>query len=400
MISQNWLDHNLPDLIRMRRDVHANPEIGMQEFRTANIVYNQLVAAKIDVVREIGVTGVVGTITGTLPGPTIGLRADMDALPIVEKAMLPYASTNGLMHACGHDGHTTMLLAAGKWLQENRDFAGKVHLIFQPAEEGLGGAKAMIEDGLFDRFPCDMIFGMHTTAGMPVGAFGIRDGAMLAASNHWWVRFRGRGGHGGVGPHLSQDITYAQAHFTLGLQGIVGRNVPPLETVVLSVGHISAGSPGSFSVIPTESLICGTARCFSEEMRDVLERRIREVAEGTAQTWGCSAEVAFKRLMPPLVNNRQCYDIALAAARQVADADSMVNPALNMSTGAEDFAEMMLHVPGAFIRIGNGAAPDGSFHATHTPQFDFNDDIIGLGARYWVAVVNHSAQHMHGNGAQ
>lgn len=394
MISQNWLDCHLPDLVAIRRDLHANPEIGLKEFRTAQIVFDQLVAADIEAERGIGVTGVVGTVRGSRPGPTIGLRADMDALPIVEQAPLPYASTNGLMHACGHDGHTTMLLAAGKWLQETRDFAGTVHLIFQPAEEGLGGAKAMIADGLFDRFPCDMIFGMHTTAGMPVGAFGLRDGAMMAASNHWWVRFRGRGGHGGVGPHLSQDITYAQAHFTLGLQGIVGRNVPPLEPVVLSVGHISAGSPGSFSVIPTESLICGTARCFSEEMRDTIERRIREVAEGTAQTWGCTAEVEFKRLMPPLVNDRRCYDIALAAARHVADVDSQVNPVLNMSTGAEDFAEMMVHVPGAFIRIGNGAAPDGTFHATHTPQFDFNDDIIELGANYWVAVVDQASKSM------
>lgn len=255
----------------------------------------------------------------------------------------------------------------------------------------------MIRDGLFERFPCDMIFGLHTTAGMPVGRFGIRDGAMLAGASEWRVIFRGRGGHGGVGPHLSQDITYASAHFIIGLQGIVGRNIAPLETAVLSVGHIGAGSPNSFNVVPSELVICGTARCFSEQTGATLEQRLREVAEGTAQTWGSMVETHFRSLMPPLINDRSCYEIALATAHEIAAEESLVNPELGQSTGAEDFATMMLVVPGAFMRIGNGVLADGTFHATHTPKFDFNDDIIGLGANYWVSLVHMAARSVQQN---
>ncbi|MAM13997.1 MAG: amidohydrolase [Rhizobiaceae bacterium] len=397
MISKDWFDQNLPEMVAIRQDLHAHPEIGLKEFRTSQIVYDQLVAAGVEAEREIGVTGVVGTIKGDRPGPTIGLRADMDALPIVEQTDVPYASTNGLMHACGHDGHTTMLLTAARWLSANRDFAGTVHLIFQPAEEGRGGAQAMLKDGLFERFPCDMIFGLHTTAGMPVGRFGIRDGAMLAAADQWKVIFRGRGGHGGVNPHLSEDITHASAHFVLGLQGIVGRNVAPLETAVLSVGHIGAGTPDSFNVVPSELLICGTARCFSEEVHDHLEKRVRELAEGTAKIWGCTAEVDFKGLMPPLINDHACYEIALATAQASADDESLVNPELGKSTGAEDFAWMMREIPGAFMRIGNGVEADGTFYGTHTPKFNFNDDIIGLGADYWVTLVHKAAERVQSN---
>jgi len=395
MIPQDWLDRNLPEMIEIRRDLHANPELGLEEIRTSQIVLAQLESAGIDAECTIGKTGVVGTIRGGKPGPAIGLRADMDALDIVEETGLSYASQNGRMHACGHDGHTTMLLTAGRWLSENRDFSGTVHLIFQPAEEGRGGADAMIRDGLFERFPCDAIFGLHNTPGMPVGAFGIRDGAMMASAGKWEAVFKGKGGHGGVTPHLTQDVTYAAAHFILALQGIVGRNVPPIETAVLSVGHIGAGSAEAFNVVPSTLAICGTMRCYSSDVGNTLMQRLRETAEAAAAMSGCQVHIKGEVCMPALVNDQRCYEIALAAARAIASQD-LVEAELKPTTGSEDFASMMQIVPGAFMRIGNGVETDGTFHAVHTPKYDFNDEIIGLGARYWVSVVHEAMQRLAG----
>jgi amidohydrolase len=387
---RQWLETHHPEFTAIRRDIHAHPELGLEEVRTASLVANKLREWGVTVTEGVGGTGVVGTIVGRRAGQrAIGLRADMDALAIHEQTGAPYASTvAGRMHACGHDGHTTMLLGAARYLAEHPDFGGTLHLIFQPAEEGRGGALAMLADGLFDRFPCDAIYGLHNTAGMPVGTFASCVGPMLASADSWSVVFRGVGGHGGLAPHLSTDITYAQAHFVLGLQGIVGRNVAPLDTAVLSVGYIAGGSVDSPNVIPAELVIAGTARSYSEQVRTLLERRLVELAESTASTWGCRAEAEYVRGPSALINQAEQTQVGLAAAASIVGADR-VNGSIRPTTGGEDFAEMLRFRPGAFMRIGNGVAADGSYNAPHTPKYDFNDEIIPDGIAYWTNIVRH-----------
>ena len=385
---RQWLAAHHDEFTAIRRDIHAHPELGLEETRTAALVAAKLREWGVPVTDHVGGTGVVGTITGRRPGQrAIGLRADMDALAIHEETGAPYASTApGKMHACGHDGHTTMLLGAARYLAEHPDFGGTVHLIFQPAEEGRGGALAMLRDGLFDRFPCDAIYGLHNTAGMPVGHFASCPGPMLASADGWRVTFRGVGGHGGLAPHLSTDITYAQAHFVLGLQGIVGRNVAPLDTAVISVGYIAGGAPESTNVVPSELVVAGTARSYAPEVRDLIERRIAELAASTASAWGCRAEAEYRRGPSALINQPEQTQVALDAAAAVVG-KQRVNPALRPTTGGEDFSEMLHVKPGAFMRIGNGVADDGSFNAPHTPKYDFNDAIIPDGIAYWTNIV-------------
>lgn len=384
-----WLDQHHAEFTAIRRDIHAHPELGLEEHRTAALVAGKLREWGVEVTVGVGGTGVVGVIRGRRPGQgAIGLRADMDALALIEETGLPYASQNpGRMHACGHDGHTTMLLGAARYLAENPDFAGSVNLIFQPAEEGRGGALAMLKDGLFARFPCDAIYGLHNSPGMLASSFGTCNGPMLAAADSWQVIFRGVGGHGGSQPHLSTDITYAQAHFVLGLQGIIGRNVAPLDTAVISVGYVHAGSAEASNVIPAELVIGGTARTYAPEIRDLVERRIAELAAATAQAWGCTAEASYRRGPSALRNQPDQVAVAVAAASASVGAAN-VNGAIRPGTGAEDFAEMMQIKPGAFMRIGNGVEADGSFKGLHTPLFDFNDEIIPDGIRYWVNIVS------------
>ena len=385
----DWLSGHQEGFAAIRQDIHAHPEMGLEEVRTAALVAEKLRSWGIATTEGVGGTGVVGTIVGRRQGQrAIGLRADMDALAIIEKTELPYASAHpGKMHACGHDGHTTMLLGAARYLAENPDFGGTLHLIFQPAEEGRGGAVAMLKDGLFDRFPCDAVYGLHNSPGMPVGEFGCAVGPMMSAADMWHVTFRGVGGHGGSAPHLSTDITYAQAHFVLGLQGIIGRNVPPLEAAVISVGHISAGSEDSPNVVPSELRISGTARSFSDAVRNTLEHRLCELAHSTARAWGATAEPVYHRITPAVVNPADRAAVQVAAASAIVGADK-VNGVLRPTTGGEDFAEMMRVVPGAFMRIGNGVAADGSFKGLHTPGYDFNDAILPYGISYWVSVVD------------
>ncbi len=378
-----------PELTAIRRDIHAHPELGMQESRTAALVAAKLKEWGIEVTEHVGKTGVVGTVRGTRPGQrAIGLRADMDALAIPEQTGLPYASTNpGLMHACGHDGHTTMLLGAAKYLATHRDFAGTVHLIFQPAEEnGLGGALAMIADKLFERFPCDAVYGMHNMPGIPVGKFAIRNGAFMAGTGRWSVTFHGTGGHGGATPHLATDVTVAQAQFILGIQTIVSRSISPVEAAVVSVGSVHGGSNQASNVMPSEIEIVGTMRCFSQKIQDLISQRIEAIAQAAAAATGCTADVDLRWGTHPLLNHADQTQVAVAAATTLVGAEN-VNADAPPVTGGEDFAFMLEHRPGAFIFVGNGVSATGKTHQVHTPLYNFNDDIIPLGVEYWVSVV-------------
>jgi len=376
-----------PDLIAFRRDIHQHPETGFEETRTAALVAGKLRDWGIDVVEGIARTGVVGTLKGSRPGQrAIALRADLDALNIIEKTGVEYASqTPGKMHACGHDGHSTMLLGAARYLAEHPDFGGTVHFIFQPAEEGLGGGRVMVEEGLFERFPVDAVYGLHNHPGLEVGRFETRAGALMAASDSWTVTFHGTGGHGGAAPHLATDPTIVQAHFVLALQSIVGRNVPATTPAVLSVGHIAGGAWGSPNVMPSEIVVRGTARSYEPAVRDLLERRIAEVAHGLAAVQGCTAVVHYERRYPPLVTHAEQTAISARAAAAVVGEEA-VSETAELRTGAEDFSFMLQKRPGSFMFIGNGLNEDGH-HNVHTPLYDFNDRIITLGAAYWVSLV-------------
>ncbi|ATR22268.1 N-acyl-L-amino acid amidohydrolase [Roseomonas mucosa] len=378
------------ELIAIRRDIHAHPETRFEEHRTAALVATKLREWGIDEVTEgVGGTGVVGTLRGTRPGQrAIGLRADMDALFMEERTGLPHASTvPGKMHACGHDGHTAMLLGAAKYLSANRDFAGTVQLIFQPAEEAGTGAPAMIRDGLFERFPCDAVYGMHNSPGIPVGQFAIRPGPNLAGADFWGVTFTGTGGHGGAAPHLATDATVVLGHFLLGVHTIVARSLAPTEPAAVSVGHVHCGTPESPNVMPSRVLVRGTARYFEQRTQETIRRRLRDLAEGLAATYGVTAELEYQPLCIPTVNDVEKTGVARAAAGAVVGAAKVGE--IPMSTGGEDFAFMLREKPGAFIRIGNGVNPDGSFHNVHTPLYDFNDEALAPGAAYWASLVRH-----------
>jgi hippurate hydrolase len=379
---------HLPELTAIRRDIHAHPEMGLEEVRTAALVASKLREWGIDVTEGIGGTGVVGTIRGRSSGQrAIGLRADMDALAIHEQTGLPHASTHqGTMHACGHDGHTTMLLAAAQHLAAHRDFSGTVQLIFQPAEEGRGGASAMIKDGLFERFPVDAVYGMHNMPGVEVGKFSIKSGPFMAGTSRWTATFKGNGGHGGASPHLAADLSVVAAHYVLGLQTIVGRNVPPLETAVISVGFIGGGSPQSVNVMPAELIVSGTARCFSPATQAIIDARMAELAHAMASMHGAEAEFSISWGTTPLINHEDQTKVAADAARFLVGEAAVDDKAVAV-TGGEDFCFMLQAKPGAFIFIGNGVGPDGKAPGLHTPKFDFNDDIIPLGGAYWVRLV-------------
>ncbi|MCW0233727.1 MAG: M20 family metallopeptidase [Ferrovibrio sp.] len=377
------------ELTAIRHDIHAHPETAFEENRTADVVAARLTEWGIPIHRGLGKTGVVGTLKGKRPGQrAIALRADMDALNLQEKNTFDHRSVHdGKMHACGHDGHTTMLLGAARHLAQNPDFAGTLHFIFQPAEEGEAGARVMIEDGLFEKFPCDAVYGMHNMPGLNTGDFAIRSGPMMAASDTWTAVFRGTGGHGAM-PYMGTDPTMPAAAFITATQSIIGRNINPQHAAVVSVGHIAGGAYGSPNVIPSEVTIRGTARSYTPEDRDLLARRLGEIAQGIASAHGASVEYHYLRRYPPLRNAVEQTALALkAAALTVGETrtDGDVEPL----TGAEDFAFMLEKKPGAYILIGNGGSiSDGSCHYVHTPHYDFNDQIILTGAAYWVNLVD------------
>ena len=371
------------ELIEIRRDLHRHPEVGFKEMRTAGIVAGYLENLGIEVHQGLAATGVIGTLRGTLPGSrVVGLRADMDALSIQEATELPYASANdGVMHACGHDGHTAMLLGAARYLSEHRDFSGTVRFIFQPAEESFGGGRVMVEEGLFDRFPCDAVYGMHGMPGIPAGQFAIRTGPFMASGDTWTVTFKGTGGHGAM-PHRATDPTMPAAAFISALQSIVGRNVPSDEPAVLSVGHLDAGRFDAPNIIPDQVLIRGTARCYNADVRSLLEGRIAELSRSVAKGFGCEADPSYLRRYPALVNREEQTGTAVRAAIRVAGNEG-VNANAPRFTGSEDFAFMLEQVPGAYITIGCG---DRDF--VHTPKYDFNDDTILPGVGFWATLVS------------
>ncbi len=363
------------DLADWRHDIHAHPELGFEEQRTADFVAQKLAEFGVEVFRGVGKTGVVGRLRAGSSARAIGLRADMDALPIEEATNLPYRSQNaGRMHACGHDGHTAMLLGAARYLAETRAFDGTVHLIFQPAEEGLGGGAAMVEDGLFDRFPCDAIFGMHNSPGLAVGKFQIRTGAMMAGGAYFDIAVAGRGAHG-ARPESGIDPVVAASHIAIALQTIVSRNLRPLDTAVVSVTQIHAGE--AYNVIPERAVLRGTARCFSRQTMAMIEENLRRVAAGVAAGFGATAELDFRVIFPPLVNDAaEARFVADVAAQLVGEGN--VNREGNLVMASEDFSYMLEKRPGAYIRIGNGDG-DGSCEV-HNPGYDFNDAALPLGA--------------------
>jgi amidohydrolase len=374
-----------PEMTAIRHQIHRNPEVGFEETETAALVAGKLKEMGLQVTEGIAKTGVVGTLKGKLPGQrAIGLRADMDALFIQETPGRAYGSTvPGKMHACGHDGHTAMLLGAARYLSEHPDFGGTVNFIFQPAEEGLGGGRHMVEEGLFDRFPVDAVYGMHNMPGVPAGDFHTRTGPFLAASDSWEVVFHGTGGHGGAGVHLATDTTLPLAHFIMALQTIVSRSVPAIDTAVVSVGSIHGGDAGSPNIIPAVIAVTGTARSYKPHIRDLLERRLTELARAEAAAFGCTVDVVYNRRYPPLVTHAGQTEISLAAAADLVGKERTRGDA-SPRTGAEDFSFMLNARPGGFIFIGNGVDTQN----LHTPGYDFNDEILALGAAYWVRLVH------------
>ena len=371
------------EITAWRHDIHAHPELLYDVHRTAASVAEKLKSFGCDeVVTGIGRIGVVGVIRGSKPddgGRVIGLRADMDALPIEEATDLPYRSTvPGKMHACGHDGHTAMLLGAARYLTETRNFAGTAVVIFQPAEEGGAGGKAMVQDGLMDRFRIEEVYGMHNYPGLPVGRFGLRPGPLMAAADRLTIEIEGRGGHA-ARPHISVDTVLVGAQIINQIQSIVSRNVDPLQAAVISICVFRAGSTDN--VIPQTALLRGTARSLTPEVRDLLERRLHEVVTGTAQLYGATAKLTYKRDYPVTRNHERQAAFAAAVAAQVVGQER-VDDRFAPVMGAEDFSFMLEARPGAFIFVGNGDSA-----GLHHPAYDFNDETIPIGTSYWVKLV-------------
>lgn len=373
----------LADLTALRRDLHAHPELGFEEHRTAAIVAERLRAAGLEVTTGIGSTGVVGTLRKGSGNRAIALRADMDALAMAEETGLPYASTvAGAMHACGHDGHTTMLLAAAEAMVD-QPFSGTVHFVFQPAEEGRGGGKAMIDAGFLDRFPIDAVYGLHNMPGLDLGAVAAVEGPQLASSDSWTVVFRGIGSHGAK-PHQGRDAVTAAGIFLSQVHSVVAREVDPLEPAVISACAVSAGNFAALNVIPEIVKIGGTARAYSAAVRDQLESAVGRHARGVAAGFGIEVDYTFLRRIPPVVNAAAPTKIAQIAAEMALGADGM-RSTFPPSTAGDDFAEFGTRVPGAYVWLGMGESRENGQH--HNTNYDFNDACIPHGVAYWCAVI-------------
>ncbi len=382
----NYIRAWQPDFATMRRDLHMHPELGFQEHRTAKLVAERLAALGIEHHAGIGKTGIVAVVPGraTTSGKAIALRADMDALPMQEENAFAHKSRyDGRMHGCGHDGHTTMLLAAARYLHETRRFDGTAYLIFQPGEEGYAGAKAMIEDGLFERFPAQQVFALHNWPALAPGRIGLTPGPAMAAADRIEITIDGRGGHG-AHPHAAIDPVLVAGHIITAAQSIVSRNVSPIDTAVVSLCAMHAGNPGAMSVIPAHAKLVGTVRTFRPATQDMIEKRLNELVMSIASAFGARATLDYQRVYPATINHERETQFAGDVATALVGAENVVRD-LDPSMGSEDFSFMLQVKPGAFARLGQGGLEDGSF--LHSSRYDFNDDVIPLGAGYLAALA-------------
>ena len=377
------------ELTEVRHDIHAHPELAFQESRTSQLIVQYLKKWGIEAHAGLARTGVVGVVQGrrSSSGRGTGLRADMDCLPMNETGTVPYRSQHeGRMHACGHDGHTTMLLGAARYLAETRNFDGTAYLIFQPAEESGGGGQVMVKEGLFERFPANEIYALHNWPGLPPGKIAVGTGPMMAATDEIQITVRGRGGHAAM-PHLVVDPVVACAHIITALQTVASRNVSPVDAVVVSIASMQTSQVGAFNVIPDAVRVVGTVRSFRPETRELAERRVREIATKVADALGGSAEVDYRRGYPATVNSaREAAFAARVGERIFGKGNVVTDPEPTM--GGEDFSYMLLERPGAYVFLGQGGGPTGCF--LHNPGYDFNDEVIPLGAGYLAALVEES----------
>jgi len=369
----------IDDAIAIRHDLHHHPELSRQEHRTASVVADRLREWGYEVTTGIGGNGVVGTLSRGDGKRALGIRADMDALPIAEASQLEFASSApGVMHACGHDGHTAILLAAARYLAENGDFSGTLHLIFQPAEEIGQGARAMIDDGLFERFPVDAVYGLHNWPGLPAGSFGFVDGPAMASVDWFGISIKGKGGHGAA-PHETVDPVLVAAHLVTALQSIVARNVAPLDSAVVTVGSIHGGDAAN--VIPDSVELKLTSRSFRPEVRERLQQRIQDLAHSIAEGFGATAQVELRRGFPSVINHKAETDFARKVARDLLGEEGII-PDFVPRTASEDFSFMLQERPGAFLFVGTGEG-----EPLHSPRYRFNDDVIAPAAALWARLA-------------
>jgi hippurate hydrolase len=384
MTIHTTLLNSMPEMVAIRRDLHEHPELGLEEVRTSDVIARHLEGYGYKVTRGLAKTGLVATLTNGTSRKSIGIRADIDALPIFEETGLAYASkTPGKMHACGHDGHTAMLLGAAKAIAERRNFDGTVHLIFQPAEENFGGAKIMVEEGLFDKFPCDAVFALHNEPNLPFGQFALRDGPIMAAVDEARITVNGVGGHGAE-PQETADPIVCGASIVMALQTIVSRNIHPLDPTVVTVGSFHAGSASN--IIPSRAEIVVGIRSFDPAVRDELERRIRLIAERQAESYGMSATVNYQRFYDATVNHKAETDLVRDLAVRFAGADKVVDLERPFM-GSEDFAYMLKARPGTYFFLGGRSGENDK--SLHHPGYNFNDDLLPVGAAFWTELAEH-----------
>ena len=374
------------ELTKWRRHIHAHPETAFEEYETASFVAKKLQEFGIEIDQGLARTGVVGTLRGNHGnGPAIGLRADMDALDIEETSTHDYVSTKpGKMHACGHDGHTTMLLGAAKYLSETRNFSGTVHFIFQPSEEFSGGGREMVNDGLFTKFPCKTVWGMHNFPGQDIGTFAVCPGPAMAAADTIDITLKGQGTHAAF-PHQGTDVMVAASHLVTALQTISSRSIDPMESVVLSITQIHAGE--TYNIIPEEITLKGTVRSFKTEIQDIAETSIRRITDGITKAFGMKYEVTYTRGYPATINSLPESEFAAEVAADVVGEENVLTD-LAPKMGAEDFSFMLNENPGCYIWVGNGPGKGGCY--LHNPKYDFNDEVLPIGASYWARLVEKS----------